>query len=100
MRIYVAGPVTGKPELNRTKFENAACWLTEAGHTPLVPHWFVPEDATWEQAMRRSIETLVKCDGVALLGGWRGSKGARIERSLALDLGMDVREMLEWMERK
>lgn len=100
MRIYIAGPVTGKPDLNRPAFESAAVCLEAAGHTPIVPHWFVPPYAEWQTAMRRSIETLVKCDGVALLPGWQGSKGARIERSLALDLGMDVREILEWMERK
>lgn len=44
-----------------------------------------------------AVETLVKCDGMVLLPGWQGSKGANIERRLALDLGMPVRELHEWM---
>ena len=97
MRVYVSGPVTGMPGLNRRAFERAAVQLEAAGHTPLVPHWFVPSDAGWQDAMRRSIETLVKCDGVALLPGWQDSKGAVIEFSLARDLGIPVRELVCWM---
>lgn len=96
MRIYVAGPVTGMPDLNRRAFDEAADRLGAAGHTPLLPHWFVSPDASWSTAMRRCVETLVKCDGVALLPGWERSRGADVECSLAAAIGMPVMTLGEW----
>lgn len=95
MRIYVAGPVTGKPNRNLEAFEAARVHLcdTHQGATVLLPHWFVNETANWHRAMRASIETLVKCDAIALIPGWRKSKGACIEASLARNLGMTIIEI-------
>lgn len=96
MRLYVAGPVTGRPNRNLHEFELAAERLVNAGHVPLLPHWFVSEDASWDVAMRCSIETLVKCDGVALLADWSTSKGAQIESRIAIDLEMPVGLVHAW----
>lgn len=95
-RIYIAGPVSGLQGLNRTAFDTARERLQSLGYTPLIPHWFVPRDTTWKDAMRLSIETLVKCDGVALLDGWQESRGATLERDLAKQLGMEVKTVDEW----
>lgn len=96
MRVYVAGPVTGVIDDIRPAFEAAAEWLEAAGHRPLVPHWFVTADSSWTGARWLSIETLVKCEGVALLPGWERSRGARLERGIALALGRDVRPLEKW----
>lgn len=96
MRLYVCGPVSGRPRLNRPAFERAALRLEEAGHAAILPHWFVPPDAEWQAAMRRCVETLVKCDGVALLADWQESKGARIECRLAKELGMQAATVDLW----
>ena len=97
MRLYIAGPVTGLPRLNRPAFEIAAKRLEEVGYSVVVPHWFVPATADWQEAMRISVETLVKCDGVALLPGWRESRGAKIEQRLAMGLGMDTHTVVGWV---
>lgn len=96
MMLYVCGPVSGRPRLNRPAFERAALRLEEAGHAAILPHWFVPPDAEWQAAMRRCVETLVKCDGVALLADWQESKGARIECRLAKELGMQAATVDLW----
>jgi hypothetical protein len=96
MKIYVIGPVTGHDDLNVPAFEKARLMLSEAGYRPLIPHDFVAEDADWQQAMRRSIETLAKADGVAYLDGWQKSRGARIEWKLARDLGIEVAAVENW----
>lgn len=96
MRLYVAGPVTGVPDLNRPAFDCAAERLEAAGHSPLLPHWFAPAGADWQTAMRRCVETLVRCDGVALLPGWESSRGASLESDLAAGLGMPVMALDEW----
>ena len=91
MRLYVIGPVTGIEDDNRPAFEEAAEALADAGYDPLIPHWFVPEGAPWDKAMRRSIETMLKCDGVAALEGFGASRGARIEADLAASLDIPVK---------
>lgn len=53
MRVYVAGPVTGRPRRNLAMFEHAAKQLVQAGHVPVVPHRHVPAQAEWHVAMRR-----------------------------------------------
>lgn len=87
MRVYVAGSVTGRPRRNLAMFEHAAKQLVQAGHVPVVPHRHVPAQAEWHVAMRRC---------VALLAGWRGSRGAQTEYLLAMRLDMDVRELSRW----
>lgn len=96
MRVYVIGPVSGFPCLNREAFEEAARALRGAGHFPSIPHRNVPPDAEWPDAMRRSIRAMLRCNGVARLPDWRSSRGARIESRLALDLGMPVKDVAEW----
>jgi len=40
--------------------------------------------------MRMALAQLVTCDCVALLDGWRDSRGARIEARVAHDIGLRV----------
>lgn len=96
MRIYVIGPVSGHDDLNVPAFEHARKALRESGFVPLVPHDFVPDGADWQAAMRRSLETLVKADGVAYLEGWQKSHGARLEWKVARALGIEVAAVENW----
>lgn len=97
MRLYVIGPVSGFPENNRPAFERAASQLHRAlGCAVEIPHDTVPSDADWQTAMRLSISAMLGCDGVALLEGWRWSQGARIERQLAVDIGMQTGSVPWW----
>lgn len=97
MRIYVAGPVTGKPHRNIEAFESAerSIRIGMPDATVLLPHWFVASDADWCKAMRASIETLIKCEAVALLPGWQESRGATIEAEIADALQMAIIELKE-----
>lgn len=100
MRIYVIGPVSGVEELNAPAFEGARARLAEAGYVPLVPHDFVSADADWQRAMRISLETIAKADGIALLDGWRDSRGARIEERIARELGIEAATVGSWCDRR
>lgn len=90
MRLYVIGPVTGMPGKNRAAFEDARDKLAAMGHRADTPHVLVPDGATWEQAMRISLNRLTQprrggaplYDGVARLPGWRESKGRRSKTRL------------------
>lgn len=92
-RIYVIGPVTGIPEGNRPLFEAAREKLGDEGWEVELPHDTIAPDAEWRAAMRQSITRMLANDVVAALPGWQQSRGAALERSLALAVGMPVLDL-------
>lgn len=92
-RIYIAGPMSGLPEFNYPAFNRAAAMLRAQGHHVENPAENpAPACGSWAGYMRLALPQLCKCDAVYMLPGWRGSKGARVEHGLALDLGMEVQD--------
>lgn len=92
MRLYITGPVTGHTDLNRPAFDAVAAHLRKLGHEVVVPHDYVPPYAPWDIAMRICVRELALCEGIVMLSGWRGSKGAKLEVDIADALGMTVLE--------
>lgn len=95
-KLYVIGPVTGVAGGNRESFEIARTALADSGFRVLIPHDFVPPDAPWELAMRRSIQVMLGCEAVAEMPGVGESKGANLESKIARALGIPVRTVREW----
>lgn len=93
-RIYLAGPMTGLPDLNYPAFAERTAALRSLGYDVVSPAETadVPEPAalSWEEWMRRDIKLLVECEGVACLPDWERSRGASLEVHIARALGMDV----------
>lgn len=106
MKIYICGPITGIPNWNRPAFNEASERLITSGFAiPVNPHdicaYIVayhrgPEELLWQKCMKADIAELLTCDGIALLPGWQNSKGANIERTLALQLGIQCLPIEEW----
>lgn len=96
MRIYIAGPVTGRPDRNQAAFEQAAKALVDAGHAVSVPTRFIDPRADYHDAMRTCLAELLRCQGVALLEGYERSLGCGVEVAAARACGMDVRYWGEW----
>jgi len=90
MRVYIAGPMTGLPDFNYPAFHAEAARLHALGYAPANPARN-PEQATWLDYMRVAIRQMVTCDAVALLPGWQQSRGASIEYSIAIALGIPAR---------
>ena len=91
MRIYVAGPMTGYPDLNFPAFHAAAAALRAQGHHVENPAEInAAHKAQWLDCMRMDIARLVTCDAVYLLPGWEKSRGAKVEHGLALGLGFQI----------
>ncbi len=89
MRIYVAGPMTGLPDLNFPAFHAAAARLRGIGHEVVNPAEINADpSAAWATCMRQDIRELMTCDAVALLPGWEASRGASLEQHIATVLGM------------
>ena len=92
--IYLAGPMTGHPDFNYPAFNAEAARLRAIGYRVENPAEN-PVQTTWQTYMRQALAQLVKCDAVALLPGWKASRGARIENQLAIDLGIPARPASE-----
>lgn len=102
-RLYISGPVTGKPDNNVQAFVSAANRLLDADktHTRIarIPHMVVDECDDWHAAMRKCIHELTSgyYDGVALLPGWEQSEGAKLEKAVAEACGIECRPLEGWL---
>jgi hypothetical protein len=105
VRIYIAGPITGHPDLNEPAFRREAERLQAAGHEPVVPldiEAFEHEGdcpPTYSRPMpghgsacflRADIKALLECDAIRMLPGWESSVGARLEHSVAALTGIPI----------
>lgn len=90
-RWYVAGPMTGLPEFNYPAFHAEAERLRVLGFWVENPAENAsPICGTWEGYLRQAIRQMLLCDGVVLLPGWENSRGAVLERHVAMQLGLVV----------
>lgn len=103
--LYLIGPVTGIENDNRLAFEAARSSLLMVGYAAAIPHDIIASGTPWHEAMNASISEMTRCfdgeplyDGVAMMPGCEGSRGACIERDLAVALGMTVKTVDEWIE--
>lgn len=91
MRIYIAGPMTGFPDLNFPSFHVEARRLRDLGFEVVNPAEIdLDPESKWSDCMRADIRALVTCDAISLLPGWEKSRGATLEHHIAQSLGMAV----------
>ena len=103
MKVYISGPMSGLDDNNRDEFSRMASLLQAKGHEPVNPHDIVPtrkikitagyieepiKDPKYLDYLKADIAVLMTCDAYVLLDGWGDSRGARIEKGLADDLGI------------
>lgn len=90
-RIYIAGPMTGLPDLNFPAFNAAADALrTQGWHVENPAAHGVIDGAQWEDYLAYDITRLGTCGAIYLLPGWEKSKGATLEAHIAKTLGLQV----------
>jgi hypothetical protein len=91
IRVYIAGPMTGLPGFNYASFNAIAKDLRTLGCEVENPAENPdPPGKEWAGYMRMAIAQVVKCDTLALLPNWHTSRGADLERRIALELGLRV----------
>ncbi len=84
MKVYIAGPMSGLPNLNRDRFNEIAGLVVESGNIPLNP-------ATLPDGLpkRDFVIAMLQCaDAIYLIEGWENSAGARAEKALAYKLNI------------
>jgi hypothetical protein len=101
-KIYIAGPMTGLPDLNFPAFHGEASWLRAMGNEVINPAEINDEGLAvmaftaeeyqehWRKCMRADIAQLVTCDAIHMLDGWEKSCGATLEHHIARTLGMAI----------
>lgn len=50
----------------------------------------LPEYDKWAYYMDNCIKALLRCDAIFMLKNWGQSKGARVERAIAIELGLEI----------
>lgn len=108
MRLYLAGPMTGKTAYGHAEFTAAADAWRALGHDVETPFdanrrvWrrvygrdFDPFNDTceWGDPLLRTmfmedIDTLMRADAIVMLEGWENSRGATLEQHLAERFGI------------
>jgi len=112
-KIYIAGPMRGKPDWNYGSFMEAEEMLKEVGWEVINPakldknyeetadlkttsEEFDPDNNEHHQSinrkiMRRDLDAICdECSAIYMLEGWQMSQGACSEFYLACSLGLDI----------
>ena len=76
--LYIAGPMTGLPDLGRKAFNDAERELRERGYLVLNPAC-LPTDLPDEAYMPICFAMLEQCDAIVMMPGWEHSIGATLE---------------------
>lgn len=92
MRTYISGKISGLPfDEVQHKFKQAEELLTLLDMQPVNPlKNGLDRDASWENHIVKDVEILLTCDAVLMLDNWIGSRGARIEKTVAEEAGLMI----------
>lgn len=99
MRLYIAGPMTGLPNLNYDAFNDASYKLSKMGHevyNPATTFNGAYLDLPYDIWLREAIRLVSMVNGMVLLSGWDMSKGALTEIHIGLSLGMPFYALGMW----
>lgn len=91
MKIYLSGKISGIVEEAKERFSDAQRELEEKGYSVInpmkIPHY---HDNSWHSYMREDVKALCDSDAIYMLSNWTDSKGAIIEHTIAMYLGLKV----------
>lgn len=92
-KVYIRGKVTGlDPDVYTANFKKAEELLLKAGYAVVNPVKMISELPTychqWSIAMRYCINELILCDYYYSLPNSKDSRGARLEKHIADELGI------------
>jgi len=103
VRVYIAGRMTGLPDLGFAAFDAAAALLRSKGYEVVNPaerdraRGIGPStpisQELYRQLLAADVSVLLECEGICLLPGWEESRGARLEKHVAEVLGFEFIEL-------
>jgi len=81
LKVYIAGKITDNPDY-KSQFAAAETMLRDKGFIPVSPA-VLPPGLEHHEYMTICFSMIDVCDGVYLLGNWKDSIGARMEKAYA-----------------
>lgn len=94
--VYLSGPITGKKNYKGLfAFTEELVKLCDALRI-YNPASDIPDSLDYEDAMKRCVAALVEYDTIVMLPGWHTSKGARLERDVALACGINIVDLTNY----
>jgi len=118
-RLYLAGPMRGRPASNFAAFDTTKKALEGMGYVIISPADLTrangytgayinqtpdkPEELLSPSRCTALIQDFLSicfCDGVALMPEWTESLGARAERAFAEAVGIECMLVSNWIQRK
>lgn len=93
--LYIAGPMTGRPNHNFHTFRDAEKFIRAHYpeleiENPIENGGETPGEHPYGFYFKAGMQQLLRCNSIALLPGWVNSRGARAERIVADLIGMQV----------
>lgn len=92
-KVYISGKISGLEFADAySKFEFAEKYINLLNNHSAVNPMKIDHvhDQTWESFMVEDIRALFSCDAIYLLSNWEESKGARIEKAIAKEMGIEI----------
>lgn len=90
-KAYISGKITGIENEAPTLFAKAEKELQSRGFETVNPLTLNHQhDKSWHSYMKEDVKALCECDVIYMLSNWTDSKGAIIEHTIAMYLGLKV----------
>ena len=90
-KIYISGKISGIENEAPELFAKAERELQAKGFETVNPMTFNHNhDKSWHSYMKEDVKALCECDVIYMLSNWTDSKGAIIEHTIAMYLGLKV----------
>jgi hypothetical protein len=108
MKLYIAGPMTGRPNLNYAEFNRWEQVFLKCGYQVLnparidlaFPRKKGEPKRDWAWYMSKAIPMVCEADGLAMLYGWSQSTGATEEHRIARLLQKKVHSAQWWFSMR
>ena len=92
-KVYISGKISGLEFADAySNFEFAEKYINLLNNHVAVNPMKLEHvhDQSWESFMLEDIKALFECDAIYMLKNWGNSKGARIERSIAIETNIEI----------
>lgn len=92
MKVYLSVPITGRIEKEaRQHADLMKSALSRAGHEVINPfEIYCGKNPTYADYLCTDLRKLADCEAIFLCKGWQFSRGCRIERNFADELGLQI----------
>lgn len=100
MKLYLSGPISNDPNY-ATHFKEAELYFRKMNYQVINPVEVGNEllkknkNMSYKDFMIADINKLFECDSIAMLPGWKNSKGALAENALAVSLNYKIIEFFK-----